>query len=72
MEFKIDKNVPMPKAAPTKSKYYFVNSMEVGDSFEVESRSLANAIQGYCNRSYNIKLAQRVMGDNKWRLWRIK
>ena len=46
MEFKIDKNVPMPKAA--------------------------NAIQGYCNRSYNIKLAQRVMGDNKWRLWRIK
>ena len=49
MDFKIDKNVPMPKAATTKSKYYFVNSMEVGDSFEVESRSLANAIQGYCN-----------------------
>tara|TARA_R100000781_G_scaffold43692_2_gene29831 strand:- start:5183 stop:5407 length:225 start_codon:yes stop_codon:yes gene_type:complete len=70
--YKIDKNVPMPEAKSAKSKYDFVNNMEVGDSFVVGSRSNANAIQGYCNRTYKIKLAQRSMGNSEWRLWRVE
>jgi hypothetical protein len=72
MEFKVEKNVPMPKAQTSKSKYDFVAEMEIGDSFEVNRKSLANSIQGYCARVYKVKLAQRSMGDSKWRLWRVE
>ena len=72
MEFKVEKNVPMPKAQTAKSKYDFVAEMEIGDSFEVNEKSLANAIQQYSSRVHKVKLSQRAMGDSKWRLWRVE
>ncbi len=72
MEYKIEKNVPMPEPQASRKKYDFVNKMEVGDSFVVNSRSIANSIQGYCNRTYKIKIAQRSMGNSEWRLWRVE
>ena len=73
MEFKVDKNVPMPTAGNAQQpKYTFIVEMEIGDSFEVNKKSLANAIQQYSSRVHKVKLSQRAMGDSKWRLWRVE
>ncbi len=73
MEFKVEKNVPMPTAGNAQqTKYNFIVEMEIGDSFEVNEKSLANAIQQYSSRVHKVKLSQRAMGDSKWRLWRVE
>ena len=68
---RIDKNIPMPSRKT--SKWELLSTMDIGDSFEVESKRIAGVARVYCQRVYKIKLVQRVMSKDpfKIRMWRI-
>jgi len=75
--YKIEKNIPMPKAKFKQGIYDFVENMEIGDSFVVNSETKANEIQKYLKKIHKIKLTKRFAGDwmghaNLWRLWRVE
>lgn len=71
MNFKIDKNIPMPTRRY--SKYPF-NEMEVGDSFFVEGKSNALlSIAKYFAKSQKLDWKFTVRKEvNGTRIWRIK
>jgi|TARA_R110000765_G_scaffold276587_1_gene374664 hypothetical protein len=78
---KIDKGIPVASARSTlsekrkalkKIKFLFVYDMEIGDSFEVETRKEATLVQSYINRMTTMDLVQRSMPNGKIRVWRIK
>ena len=68
---RIDKNIPMPRGYI--SRWEFIPTMDIGDSFEVESKKIATAARSYCKRVYKVKLVQRVMSKDpfKIRMWRV-
>tara|TARA_R100000781_G_scaffold43692_2_gene29830 strand:- start:4944 stop:5198 length:255 start_codon:yes stop_codon:yes gene_type:complete len=75
--YKIEKNIPMPKAKYGNNVYDFVENMEVGDSFVINSETKANEIHKYLEKVHKIKLTKRFAGDwmghaNLWRLWRVE
>ena len=66
MDFKIEKNVPMPERGGSK---YPLTDMEVGDSFMSDSRTgLAGAIQAQ-QRKTDWKFKLRTV-EGGFRVWR--
>lgn len=80
-EFKIDKNIPIPKMKmPNSEKYLFLTKLKIGDSifFSVDA-IIATYGKNYRSRiSYqarllNVTLAFRSFPeDNGVRIWRVK
>lgn len=73
----IEKNIPVP-TTHYNIKYPF-DDMEIGDSFivntERERRHVMCAWNGWIERSVNgknKKFTSRRVGDNEYRIWRIK
>ena len=56
---RIDKNIPMPRGYI--SRWEFIPTMDIGDSFEVESKKIATAARSYCKRVYKVKLVQSCL-----------
>jgi len=87
MSFKIEKNIPIPHKIVGKPRneemHNLLKSMEVGDSFEVETDATSSLGTVYSKsvgtfistgrRNYNYKFVQRLSDDKKKvRLWRIE
>ena len=72
---KIDKNIPMPSLGHHRikqDKYPFVHEMEIGDSFEVDTRVESARIQSYIHPTTYIRLSGRMMPNGNIRMWRTK
>lgn len=77
MTIKIDKDVPMPANAGSKSHVYPFQNMEVGDSFFAAGKTgdqLTNAAAHYRKRnSWGFSCRNTVENEVKGaRIWRIK
>ena len=81
-EIKVEKNIPMPEdygwGRPQLSKYGFHKlKFEVGDSVLLEDYRLVKAFLSHAHTSAKRnnsghKYMSRKVGDNQWRIWRIK
>lgn len=71
-EFKIDKNVPMPKGVrgPGKTKYPW-REMEVGDSFLLPASLASRGIVGASNNRYAPRRFAIRKTPEGYRIWRI-
>ena len=74
MEFKIEKNVPLPRAAHDKYLDKFWNKMQIGDSILLSINEVKNLRQALLlsikDESYGLYKTKRE-GDLR-RLWKIK
>ena len=81
-KLKVEKNIPMPKdtgqGRPQISKYGFHElEFEVNDSILVTDYKLVKAFLSHvftrAKRSNSgHKYVSRKVGDNEWRIWRVK
>ena len=69
MQYKVDRNMPIPTKRKYGDLYDTLESLQVGDSFEFESEARQNLYQRAVYR--NIKVAIRKLDDNTCRVWRI-
>jgi hypothetical protein len=73
-DYPITKGIDVPKVAPGAKWKYPFNKMEVGDSFEVDSKAEHQKVRvaalSYA-RKHNNKFTVRKWND-KWRCWRIE
>jgi hypothetical protein len=68
---KVEKGIPIYYGkAPQKNVREFLKTLEIGDSFVLDSRSLTSAYQAVA-RKIGIRLSSRNIADKKYRLWRI-
>lgn len=83
LKTKIEKNVPI--WGDSKSKYYFLIEMEVGDSVHIESKTHFTSVLSTITNWRNIKkktqyyevmkdrkYSHRRLKDNSYRIWRVK
>lgn len=70
MSFKIEKGLPIPAETRGRPKKYPWHEMCVGDSFVggVTARSLITRM----GKRTGQKFASRKIGENKFRIWRVK
>ena len=81
-EIKIEKNIPIPEdygwGRPRLNKYGFHDlEFEVGDSISLKDPKLVKAFLSYAfararRSNSGHKYMSRRVGDNQWRIWRIK
>ena len=74
MEFKIEKNVPLPKEGHHKYLDKFWNEMEIGDSILLplgEVKNLRQAIR-LCFKEQSYGLYKTQKEGDLYRLWKIK
>ena len=76
-KFKMEENVPIPKAHADKKHRYPFKSMKVNDSFIIGEYSRTNmntfsAYIHYYTKKYGMKFIQRKTEDNKIRVWRVE
>jgi hypothetical protein len=79
---KIEKNIPMWENS--KSKYYFLIEMEVGDSVLIKNKKHFDFVNGtitnwkrkkhlqYYDAMKDRKYSHRRLKDNSYRIWRVK
>lgn len=68
---KIDKDVPITGRTKSNSKFLFLDSMEIGDSFEVKSSERG----GWMQKAMSFKdkeFISRIQINNNVRIWRTK
>lgn len=70
MTINIDKGVPIPTDLRGRPKKYPWREMDVGDSFVggVAARSLTTRM----GKSTGQKFTSRKIGENEFRIWRVK
>lgn len=70
MDIKIDKRVPIPPDIRGRPKKYPWHEMGVGDSFVggVTARSLITKAA----KATGFKFTSRKIGENEFRIWRVK
>ena len=76
MEFKIEKNIPMPDSEKSKGTGYFaaLRKMEVGDSFKFD-RELRNRVSGaasYLKFRRGLEFIIKKTSNKECRCWRVK
>ena len=68
--YRVAKNIPIPQGSGRKKHYDFPN-LEIGESFLVTSKSEVFSVrQQY--RKAGKEIVSRTVGDNQWRVWRVK
>jgi len=79
MEYKIEKNVPIPssKNYPDSSKHWksMADKMKDGDSVVLEfkkANSLVNALNKYCKNSKGLRRKIPDTNPTQYRIWKIK
>jgi hypothetical protein len=72
-EFKIDKNIPIPKRIYDSEYPYPIDNLNVGDSFFIEERTSTQVshIISRGNKMLGKRFTSRTM-DGGVRIWRIK
>jgi hypothetical protein len=75
MEFKIEKNIPIPDGNRSRTGYFdSLGKMEVGDSFKFDIK-LRNRISGaasFFKFRHGREFTIRKLNDKECRCWRIK
>jgi hypothetical protein len=70
---KIDKNIPIPEKKQGRKCKYPTNVMEVGDSFLVSSRNIANSICHNANKRHpDKKFTSCCEMNENYRVWRVE
>lgn len=67
MNFKIEKNIPIPTQ---ETRWSFLKELEIGDSFVIEKKHRINVYTRAKN--FKIKILARRVDNNKHRVWRVK
>jgi len=72
-EYKIEKNIPVPKfTGSSDSKYAFLNKMEVGDSVAVKTKQECSGIRD-AMRYRKMKCVYGLeSGSRRYRVWRTE
>jgi hypothetical protein len=75
-EFKIEKNIPIPKSEKSKGAGYFgaLRKMEVGDSFkfDIKLRNRVSGAASYLKFRHGLEFIMRKIDDKECRCWRVK
>ena len=73
-EFKIEKNISVPKNNNVGRRRYPFNEMEIGNSILVSAStavSARNAAFSYARRNKPVKFTSMILSDGAIRIWRI-
>lgn len=72
MKIKIEKRIPIPDRSGNRATGIaaVIRKLEIGDSFQCNARDCTNAQQ--TQYRHNVKLTVRKIGDDLYRVWRVK
>ena len=70
MNYKIDKNIPMPEGHELSTRNQVAGQMEVGDSMLIEDISKVVAVRTFLKKK-DRTIAMRKQTNGTYRIWRL-
>tara|TARA_R100001129_G_C5177538_1_gene206761 strand:- start:336 stop:572 length:237 start_codon:yes stop_codon:yes gene_type:complete len=77
LKLKLEKNIPVPVGRASRKYNFHELKFEVNDSVLITDKKVVNAFLSHLSvsikkRNPEHKYISRQVGDNQWRIWRIK